>query len=482
MTYIPVKLAADLAGRNERTVRRWIKTGRVKYTEIKGKYHVEEESLGKIIGNKFKINDKKIKIKQGEDVSESRMQNTEYSQKDDKKHQILNNQQYINPVTEGKSLSQNKQEENGQAVGGQKVSGHSEIMSKKMSADLVEHFSNAANERTKRYIMMSGIEQKYPVTQSESGRFFSPKKHNLSLQEGVEYEIPYDPKKMSGHSEIMSEYDKNNMSANIFHKYPYISNSNVSKTVEMSDLSTFSVSDSLKRSGLDVITDSRLGQMSKFFGHLPTNSDMSVDNFFDSRGTINAETPFFSDKVLKSKKMSENPDIFFGHSKRIFEMSAYATRLIEEKERVAKKFEEQNDWLKGEISELRKEISALRGAMTQESQNRVKLTDFLIERNLRMENRSEKFADNQSKTDKISPLESGEEYRMQNPEYGREVPLGHLMGHIPESRNKEEGAYIKNIWPADPIGRFILLMSVGLIVLSVTGLICLTMIYLMQTI
>ncbi len=73
MTYISVKEAAILANKNERTIRRWIKSGKVEYTEIRGKYHLLKESFIKKIkivsGKKIDTISKSIEKKRTKNVS-----------------------------------------------------------------------------------------------------------------------------------------------------------------------------------------------------------------------------------------------------------------------------------------------------------------------------------------------------------------------------------------------------------------------------
>lgn len=338
MPYLTVKESAQIANRNERTIRRWIKAGKVKSTEIKGKYHVEEESLEKFIGKKVTADTTKSITN---DQSKSKSQDSMIKNRAGRTKEELGRQD------EGS--------ENG-----------------------VGHQAKSLGKKIKRKIIMSAVEQKTGTLGNMSMSRESVQDRIIALREGVEYE-------MSGQIEPMSENKQNNMSAKILSYSPIVSNSNIKHPGEMSDLSGFSMSDSRGDAISDVLQKTNTSLMSDYNGHLPTQSDGHVDKYFDPRGIIISETPFFPDKSDVSDKMSNYSDKFNGHLKRTFEMSAYATRLIEEKERVAKKFEEQNDFLKNELSELRKEISALREVVAQESKNRASTGDFLMESNRQLQ-------------------------------------------------------------------------------------------------
>ena len=361
MPYLTVKESAQIAGRNERTIRRWIKAGKVKYTEIKGKYHVEEESLGEYINEKAKNKDQKAKLVPDSD-SGPQLKNPPTADSD-----LHNANRHIKTADDRINRNKQMRERSGVSENG------------------VGRQAKSPGDKIRREIFMSAVEQKAGVFRELSAPREGASDERIALREGVEYE-------MSGQLEKVSENKGNNMSAKILSNNPIVSNSNINQPGEMSVLSTFSMSDLRDDANLDDKQKTDTALMSDFTGHLPTHSDGHVDKFFDRRGIIGVETPFFPDNTDTSEKMSVYSDKIDGHINRTFQMSAYATRLIEEKERVAKKFEEQNDFLKGELTELRKEISALREVVAQESKNRANTGDFLMESNRKLQDKVDQLS------------------------------------------------------------------------------------------
>lgn len=279
MTYLSVKEAAKLAGKNERTIRRWILAGKVNYTEIKGKYHVRKDSLEEI-----------------KNISQNRR------------------------ISENKDKKSEKNNEIPDAVS--EKTGHNMI--KRMS---------------KKIINIEPIfvkDEKYSDIIQEKDIFTTNK-----LVEGMEYQIT-DKKK------FVSANSQNSMSVKNIGEIDLNTDNLDSDAVEMSIFSKDKMSDSRKSFINNNNDHGHIGNMSGFSTTLSTNSDNDVDKMFDIDGiSLNHINDNFSD--------TKN-----GHTNGIVEMSAYAVRLLEEKERVTKKIEEQNDYLKKQINVLNEDIISIR--------------------------------------------------------------------------------------------------------------------------
>ncbi len=326
MTYISVKEAAKLVGKNERTIRRWIKSGKVEHVIIRGKYHLMEESLDIL----------RVSIKEGSERKGERKVITS--------REIISSKD-INDLI-GKKIHKN--------INSNIAKNVSENMSVQ-SFDTVRKFKiSKQKENVTRSV------NNFPTSIVEKG--------NLVMEEGVEYFL----------DKNMSERIKNNMSVNKIDKDyfgPLVSSNH---TVEMSENTNFALSNySLPfiHDSLQARTD---GLVSDFKTSLSTNSDSVVDKIFDDNGKI----------VSYRENIFGQSDKYSGHLDRTLGMSAFAVRLIEEKEKMSEKYREENSWLRTQIIELKNELSIMRGEIIAESNNRAKISDFLIESNKFWQERS----------------------------------------------------------------------------------------------
>ena len=308
MTYISVKEAAKIIGKNERTIRRWIKSGQIKHVLIKGKFHLVENNIRGIAEKNKK---KKIKIKKTDEI-------------------------------EGKNV--------------QMISELSNMDKSKYPDKMSEKMSRQSIYGHKKHTI-------WPIDSREN--------NNLIMEEDVEY---YLGKKMSDNA-------KNNMSVNkIDEEYigPLISQND---TVEMSNYSKNEMSESTNSAIKVAFGNVTNRTMSDFFGSLSTNSDSTVDNLFDS-----------DDKIVSlNRNIFGHSEKYSGHLDRTLGMSAFAVRIIEEKDKMSRKYQEENEWLKNEIIGLKNEILNFRREIVDENMNRTKLSDFLIESNKSWQERGLKY-------------------------------------------------------------------------------------------
>ncbi len=382
MTYLSVKEAAKIAGKNERTIRRWIKANKIKTTQIRGRFHVDSESLDELIGTR-----KEARKKNQEDGKEKEN------------------------ITKAKSSS--KQKENNDSTEDRDLTKMSDKMSGEGEDNRLENVRTVdlVGEKIREYVRFLEIQNeelmgkklsKHVQTIPNFPNHSKHEKHmetigmnaeNKVIEEGEEYVLGQNVR-----TKKMSVNDTNNMSVKKLSYSPIVSQVKDNNAVEMSDFinSTMSVS---RKFNADIdISPIGAGHVSDFINGLSTKSDIPVDKFFDVRDTIDVENLFSDDTVKMSEhnlghfdrtnpvsvnnvrqNLSEN---FLEKDKQnVVNISAYATRLIDEKERVAKKFEEQNDFLKNELSELRKEVSALRGVVASETKNRANTSEFLMREN-----------------------------------------------------------------------------------------------------
>ncbi|MFZ5392170.1 MAG: helix-turn-helix domain-containing protein [Patescibacteria group bacterium] len=327
MTYISVKEAAKLAGKNERTIRRWIKSGKVKHVIIRGKYHLTEESL-----DIFKVD-----IEEGSDRKGER--------------KVIRSSRKINSLKDTDSHKKNEIDQDNKSSIVKNVSENMSVQ----SFDNVRKFNTSKQkENTTRSVNIS------PTVLFEKG--------NPVMEEGVEYFL----------DKNMSERIKNNMSVNKIDKDyfgPLVSSNH---TVEMSENTNFALSNFSLPSVHDSLQARTDGLVSDFKTGLSTNSDSVVDKLFD-----------VNDKIVSYRENNfGQSDKYSGHLDRTLGMSAFAVRLIEEKEKMSEKYREENSWLRTQIIELKNELSILRGEIIAETNNRAKISDFLIESNKFWQERS----------------------------------------------------------------------------------------------
>ena len=371
MTYLSVKEAAEIAGKNERTIRRWIKANKIKSSKIRGRFHVDEDSLDEVIEKKGKRKKEKVSkitkiieqsgspISERDNTSDSRMTNIEetgsHSEQTNKMSGRTENDRVENVRT--LHIVSDKIREYIKLLEIQNSKYKSQISNLKFQT--VQDTRNKTQETRKSRGIEYKLHKNLP-THSTDKNF---------IKEGEEYVLNGKERgqNMSGHDEF-------NMSVNKLSDNPITSQQALNNDVEMSVLTELDMSDSPHSPINAPLGSMSEGDMSDFFGQLSTNLDMSVDKSFDGHGMIDTENPFSGDtNKLSGQKV--------GHNNRTVELSAYASRLIDEKERVAIKFEEQNDFLKNELSELRKEVSALRGVVAGESINRTNTSEFLMRMN-----------------------------------------------------------------------------------------------------
>ncbi|MFA4931009.1 MAG: helix-turn-helix domain-containing protein [Patescibacteria group bacterium] len=325
MTYLSVKEAGEAAGKNERTIRRWINGNKIKWTKIKGKYHIDRQSLREyIVGAGFKPARPDV----GADP-------------------------HVRSVLEDKSIS------DGQKSGHQKMSENETNKEEKYVRIPIKTYQDI-------------LRNIYQVSNEKAGE------KNYKLEEGKEYTLMSDRQKMS-------DFADHNMSVNKYLKYPIASQEAHLSPVEMSDMTENNMSDFKLHAIEDTFETTPGVNMSDFSGHLSAVSDTSVDNSLDSHDIIYTENPFLKGYNDRIKKMSGQNEEMSGHNNRIVELSGYALRLIEEKERVAKKFEEQNDFLKNELTALRREISALRDIVGGERGNQAAMGQILLDNNTQLQ-------------------------------------------------------------------------------------------------
>lgn len=350
MTYLSVKEASRIAGKNERTVRRWINADKVKWTKIKGRYHVDKKSLSDFVG---------VGSSRPMSTDEQPASQTKKSTNDTRRGLIYQAQPdgSARPSADNNVVLQSSTKQ---------PDGHQKMSDKK--SDNPEEYVRVPVERYKKIIKNINF---YPDANLYG-------KDNRKLEEGQEYILMSD-------GENMSEKQRHNMSVKKIVKSPITSQEDVLNPVEMSADSGVEMSDSTNASHSNTFHLGDQGAMSGFDGHLSPVSDMPVDNQIDPRGIISSENPFFESNNILSKKMSGQIDKMSGHLNRTIELSGYATRLIEEKERVASKFEEQNDFLKNELTALRKEISALRDIVGAERKKQADLGQILLEDNRKLQ-------------------------------------------------------------------------------------------------
>lgn len=326
MTYISVKEAAELVGKNERTIRRWIKSGKIKHVLIRGKYHLIEDSL-----QNFGVLDRKnTSTKNGKKmVEENKINNVSTT---------VPNREERNQINEQGNMSE-------------KMSDNLE----NISVDRVQLINNIDKKNEK------NREPKTVVTGTKI-------RTNPIMEEGVEYFL----------DKKMSDFGKNNMSVNIMEEDNIGSTISSFRTVEMSNNPKKNMSDSIYLSEHEHFDDKTNVHMSGFKTGLSTNSDYHVDKIFDDDGNI----------ISSGNNIVGQFDKYSGHLDRTLGMSAFAVRLIEEKEKMSEKYREENSWLRTQIIELKNELSIMRGEIIAESNNRAKISDFLIESNKFWQERS----------------------------------------------------------------------------------------------
>ena len=354
MTYISVKEAAEIAGKNERTIRRWIKAGKIAFDSIKGKYHIKLAGLEEYLGKKTKN-------------SELKSQNV----RDTYNKESISSKDKSNSDRQNSQSGRIKEKNDAEAEKKKKIydlNGYGEIFGR--TDGQAEKMSGHIGINSSKYVQVPIVE--YDKLLQRNSQPKDTNKNNV-ISEGKEYFIIPDSKKMS-------DYSFPSMSVNKKLKSPIISQEPFFSPVDMSVDSDNKMSVFGKSTIGAVSKDNNDIYMSEFDGHLSTKSDMPVDNYFGGHDIIGVENPFF-------ESMSDNSGKMSGHNNRTINLSAYAVRLIDEKERVVKRFEEQNDFLKSELSELRKEISALRDIVGSEKENQANLSQILLARYEKLEDR-----------------------------------------------------------------------------------------------
>lgn len=391
VTYLSVKEAAQIAGKNERTIRRWIKANRIKTSQIRGRFHVDSDSLREyVISKKEKVkSNKKITNKQNLEKLNKTKENWE-------KNNEINNLRIQNKNNfKQKDIKMSGEGEDNRLENVRTV----DLVGEKMReyVRLLENQNQILNleklNKTKENLIELGKTGKNWEKQNPTNHNQGSLEQTKVIKEGEEYVLDRNVR-----TKNMSEKGEINMSVKKYLNYPIVSQDTDYDAVEMSEDSDSKMS-VRQKSALDkYITDMSPTDMSVFDGHLSTILDTPVDKFFDGHGKLVSESPFFGGEkkmsghlfghLNRTKKMSdfldkmsalESPKKLTGDSQiNPVSISAYATRLIEEKERVAHKFERDNVFLKNELTALRKELTAMREVVGRENKNQATMTEFLM--------------------------------------------------------------------------------------------------------
>jgi len=324
MTYLSVQEAAKIAGKNERTIRRWIRANKIKSSKIRGKFHVDEEDL-------FQFVEEKTNVK---------------ITKENKTKMIRNTKQKSNTDLDKTQVK----------IDGQKMSGKRENDRYKIDqssglseATIVEqNWTKKYNELLIKNNKLSDMNKALQQDLLWRNDVQEPLK---IIKEGEEYILS---EKKNVRSRKMSDFVTNNMSVKILPNISVDSQEDNIATVEMSDLSEMQMSSFGKYAIDKIIDDTDTMLVSEKNGHLSTKIDMPVDNIFDDNDTINSENPIFdNDKnnvrqnvghIKRTSKMS----YYFDEQKNVeaVNLSGYAVRLMDEKEKVISTLSEENKYLK----------------------------------------------------------------------------------------------------------------------------------------
>jgi hypothetical protein len=217
----------------------------------------------------------------------------------------------------------------------------------------------------------------------------------------------------------MSDFDKNNMSVNILSNTLIGSQEANISTVEMSDLIDNAMSDNANDIAGIVFHDTNHDDMSVNFGHLSSDSDNVVDNYFDANDILDSETRVsdvtknmsghFVGHNNRSNILSDFSDNQKGQisnenrrSREVVNLSGYAVRLMDEKEKVINNLQEQNTFLKNELKGLSNEFFKFDDTLSNELKNRTAANDLLINNNKILQERLITLIDNQLSNEKIS--------------------------------------------------------------------------------
>jgi len=389
MTYLSVQEAAKIAGKNERTIRRWIRANKIKSSKIRGKFHVDEEDL-------FQFVEEKTNVK---------------ITKENKTKMIRNTKQKSNTDLDKTQVK----------IDGQKMSGKRE--NDRYKIDQSPGLSEATTVEqnwTKKYdellIKNNKLSDMNKALQQDLLWRNDVQEPLKIIKEGEEYILS---EKKNVRSRKMSDFVTNNMSVKILPNISVDSQEDNIATVEMSDLSEMQMSSFGKYAIDKIIDDTDTMLVSEKNGHLSTKIDMPVDNIFDDNDTINSENPIFDNyknnvrqnvgHIKRTSKMSD----YFDEQKNIeaVNLSGYAVRLMDEKEKVISTLSEENKYLKIELNAATNEIKKINDTVGGELINRAAESKLLINNNIFLQ---EKLASLTEKTMKIAEGKKSEEDKGNN--------------------------------------------------------------------